>query len=156
MRGHTQMRTGMCRCDMTREARGRRRGPFQWERALGVSITCGTAAFPAARVLRAAADTLCPELGGAQCSLATPAGTGGKCTVPWHERLHLLLSSQPEASQQRGSAAGECYQHSLHLWAGTDAAPCSLLPFFPFHFTEQSTNTAVSSRAFWMAKQRQA
>lgn len=107
------MRTGMCRCDMTREARGQRRGPFQWERALGVSITRGTAAFPAARVLRAAADTLCPELGGAQCSLATPAGTGGKCTVPWHERLHLLLSSQPEASQQRGSAAGECYQHSL-------------------------------------------
>lgn len=140
--------------DVKREARGRHRGLFQWERALGVSITHGTAAFPAARVLRAAADTLCPELSSAQCSLATPAGTGGKCTAPWHERLHLLISSQPEASQRQRSVAGECT--STVSTSGLALTLCpALFCCFPFHFTKQRANTAVSSRAFWMAKKLQ-
>lgn len=152
VRGQTQTPTECVA--VNREARGRHRAPFQWERALGVSMPRGTAAFPAARVLRAAADALCPELGGAQCSLAAPAGTGGKCTAPWHERLHLLLSSQPEASQRLRSAAGECTSTVSPSGLALTLCP-ALFCRFPFHFTERRANTPVSSSAFWMAKKLQ-
>lgn len=88
------MHTGMCRCDMTREARGRRRGSFQWERALGVSITRGTAAFPAAQ-------PVCSE------QLQTPfARSSAVLNVLWQ---HLL--EQGENAQCPGMSGCICSSH---------------------------------------------
>lgn len=126
---------------------------MSWRRAAGVSITlnCCLHSFRAAACSRAAANTLCLELGAAQCSLAAPGGPGKTL----HGALARAAASANLITAEGFPAAKVCGGGTTRVPTSGLASSCCSLP--PLPGTEQTLlhgwerNCNCSSREAFLA-----